>query len=189
MRILVDFDTTPDALEKLQAIPGVQVDVVDNPGMDKAQTHPTPLLAEADLLLCMLPPTNIAEMSKLRFIQISSSGYTQLFGLGLVEKGVRASNARGVFDVPIAEWNLAMMINLHRDLRRMIRNQEAGLWEKSERFQRSVRGKVVGLWGYGGIARETARQARALGMTVHTLTRSGVHSRTDIYCKPGTGDP
>jgi phosphoglycerate dehydrogenase-like enzyme len=188
-RILVDFPTLPDTLEQLRTIPDVQVDVVADPGMSGPLTLPAARLADVELLLCTFPPKNLEDMPDLRFIQISSSGYTQLFGLGLVEKGVRASNARGVFDVPIAEWNLAMMINLHRDLRRMIRNQEAGNWEKDDRFQRSVRGKVVGFWGYGGIARETARQAKALGMTVHTLTRSGVHPRTDIYCKPGTGDP
>jgi hypothetical protein len=32
-------------------------------------------------------------------------------------------------------------------------------WERADRFQEEVRGRVVGLWGYGGIGRETARLA------------------------------
>jgi len=128
-------------------------------------------------------------MSELRWIQISSAGYSQLFELGLPERGVRASNARGVFDVPIVEWNIAMMINLARDLRGMIRNQERGAWDRDKRFQHEIRGSVVGIWGYGGISRETARLAKAMGLKVHALTRGGVKPRTNVYCVPGTGDP
>jgi phosphoglycerate dehydrogenase-like enzyme len=47
----------------------------------------------------------------------------------------------------------------------------------------------VGFWGYGGLARETARLARHLGMHVHVLTRQGVSLRHDSYTVPGTGDP
>jgi len=45
------------------------------------------------------------------------------------------------------------------------------------------------LWGYGGIGREIARLAKALGLTVHVLTRSGVKPRRDDFTPPGTGDP
>jgi phosphoglycerate dehydrogenase-like enzyme len=75
-----------------------------------------------------------------------------------------------------------------RDLRAMLRNQEQARWEKSDRFQQEIRGRVVGLWGYGGIGRETARLARAFGMTVHVMTRSGVKPRPNTYVLPGTGD-
>ena len=95
----------------------------------------------------------------------------------------------GVFDVPIAEWNVAMMVNLPRDLRGMIRNQEHGVWDRDARFQREIRGLTVGIWGYGGIGRETARLAKALGMRVHVLRATGVRPAPNIYGVPGTGDP
>jgi phosphoglycerate dehydrogenase-like enzyme len=63
------------------------------------------------------------------------------------------------------------------------------VWDRDERFQQEIRDQVVGLWGYGGIGRETARLAKALGMTVHVLTRSGVKPRVETYALPGTGDP
>ena len=38
-------------------------------------------------------------MQALRFIQIHSAGYNQLLGLGLPERGIRAANGTGNFDI------------------------------------------------------------------------------------------
>jgi phosphoglycerate dehydrogenase-like enzyme len=73
-------------------------------------------------------------------------------------------------------------------MRGMMHNQDKGVWDRSARFQHEIRGSVVGIWGYGGIGRETARQVKALGMTVHVLSRGGVKPRNDIYSVAGTGD-
>jgi phosphoglycerate dehydrogenase-like enzyme len=128
-------------------------------------------------------------MKRLEFIQLGTVGYSQLYGLGLPERSIRACNALGVFDVPIAEWTVAMMVNLARDLRGMIRNQEAGLWVNSTIYQREIRGSVVGIWGYGGIGRETARLCKAMGLRVHALSRFGVRPRENVYRVSETGDP
>jgi phosphoglycerate dehydrogenase-like enzyme len=106
----------------------------------------------------------------------------------LPERGVRASNARGVFDTAIAEWNIAMMVNLARNLRQMIRHQDAGVWDRAACFQTEIRGATVGLWGYGGIARQTARLCKSLGLRVHALTRSGRTTRDNAYCVENSGD-
>jgi phosphoglycerate dehydrogenase-like enzyme len=128
-------------------------------------------------------------MTGLRLVQLSSVGYEHLRHLGLADRPLRVCNARGVFDSAIGEWALAMIIGLRRDLPGMLRNQAATRWERSGRFAEEARGQVVGLWGYGGIGREVARLTKALGMTVHVLTRSGVRPRLDTYVQPGTGDP
>jgi phosphoglycerate dehydrogenase-like enzyme len=71
----------------------------------------------------------------------------------------------------------------------MLRNQQQSRWERADHFQQEIRGKTLGLWGYGGIGRETARLAKAFGMTIHVMTRDGVRSRQDTYAVAGTGDP
>jgi phosphoglycerate dehydrogenase-like enzyme len=189
LRVLVDLRVDDDGLRRLRALPGVLVDMVEKPEEESKRPLPVELLAGIHVLGCTIPPTNVEDMRALRLVQIASAGYTQLVGIGLPQRGVRACNALGVFDVPIAEWNMAMMINLLRDLRGMIRNQEQGVWDRDSRFQRELRGLTVGFWGYGGIGRETARLAKTLGMRVHVLVRTGVKERADIYCVPGTGDP
>lgn len=189
MKILVDLAILPEALARLRAEPGVTVDCLETPAESGPQAIDPARLAGVDALFCTFPPKNLGDATALRWIQIASTGYTQLFGLDLPGRGIHATNARGCFDVPIAEWNVAMMVNLLRDLRQMVRNQEAAVWDRSARFQRELRGLTVGLWGYGGIGRETARLAKTLGLTVHVLTRAGrAGPRGEIYAVPGTGD-
>ena len=179
----------PEGLEKLRSLPGVQAHVIEDNEEEGIWTLPDEHVRDTRVLLSCFPPTNLSAMENLELMQISSAGYTQLCGLGLPARGIRACNALGIFDVPIAEWNVAMMVNLARDVRGMIRNQEARIWDRSARFQREINGLVVGIWGYGGIGRQTARLCKALGMTVHVLSRQGVNPRTNIYRVPGTGDP
>lgn len=177
----------PPALEALQKLPGIELDVLNEPAT-VARPLPAERLRDCAVLFCTVPPTNHREMAQLKMIQISSAGYTQLIGQGFEERAVKACNALGVFDVPIAEWNIAMMVDLARNLRQMIRNQETQTWDRAAQFQTEIRGSVVGIWGYGGIGRETARLAKTMGMRVHVLTRSGVGKRENVYCVPGTGD-
>src|SRR5262245_44753571 len=111
-QILIDIPVKPDALSYLEAITGLAVNVVAPSPVPRPL--PADLLRTQHVLVCTHPPSNFEEMKTLQLIQIASVGYSQLYGLGLVEKKVRACNARGVFDTSIAEWNVAMMVNLAR---------------------------------------------------------------------------
>jgi phosphoglycerate dehydrogenase-like enzyme len=171
----------------LRAMPGVRVDIVGH--LDQPRALPSELARGKQVMFGCYMPTNLDEMTALRFVQIDSVGYDHILGAELPRRGIAVANGLGVLEVPIAEWTMAMMIALARDLRRMMRNQDDGHWDRDPRFQREIRGLTVGIWGYGGIGRQTARLAKAMGLRVHVLARSGVGPRTDIYCVPGTGDP
>ena len=184
--VLIDLPLGRECLDRLRTMDGVRVRMTDD--LHGGTASETELVEEANVLLCDALPPTFPAMTSLELIQLGSSGYSQLFDHGLAETKIRACNARGVFDVPIAEWNIAMMINLTRNLRELVRNQEAAVWDRDARFQRELRGAVVGIWGYGGIGRETARLAKALGLTVHVCVRTGVRPRENVYVVPGTGD-
>ncbi len=154
----------------------------DTPWPEDAADH-------VEVMFCTHPPPNLAHFKNLRWLQIESAGYSHLFPHRLPDRGVTVTNARGIFDCPIAEWNIAMMINLARDLRTLIRHQDAAIWERSAQFTGEIRGRTLGIWGYGGIGRETARLAKTMGMTIHVLVRTPAKSRADSTVIPGTGDP
>ncbi len=188
IEMLVDVPAHEVALARLRAMAGVKVTLVEP--QEKVRPLPAELLHGVNILFCTFPPQNFSDLCSLQWIQITSAGYEQLRDLDLPAKGIQASNARGCYDVPIAEWNIAMMVNLARNLRQTIRNQEAKIFfSRLAEFQREIRGSTVGLWGYGGIGRETARLARVLGMRVHVLELQPVGPIGDIYCLPSVGDP
>jgi phosphoglycerate dehydrogenase-like enzyme len=185
--ILVDVQLRPESLSVLQAIPGIHIQLIEP--AEETRPLPTRIIRDTHAVFCSCLPTNHLEMQALEFVQICSSGYSQLLGLNLPERGVRAANATGVFDVAVAEWNIAMMINLVRDLRSLIRNQEAAVFDRSARYQKEIFGSVVGFWGYGGIGRQSAKLAKSLGMKVFVYARHGVKPRPNHYVIPGAGDP
>ena len=188
--IIIDMEVDPKGLEKLKAIDGISFEIVPEIVYEERRSFPKELIADKHMVFCSgLPPLNLEDMKSLKLIQIASAGYSQLFNIGLVEREIKVCNAAGVNDIPIAEWNITMMDNLLRDLRRMIRNQESSIWERPAVFQRELRGLKVGVWGYGGIGRETARHAKNMGMVVYAMDAYPVGPRLNFYSIEGTGDP
>ena len=61
------------------------------------------------------------------------------------------------------------MLYFAKDFRRMLRNQEAGRWEKFD--VEEISGQTAGIVGYGDIGRAVASRAHAMGMRVLALKR------------------
>src|SRR5438874_673446 len=117
-RILSEISLNEMAVRKLEALPSVTLRLILP--HDSNWDLPHDLLPGPEILLCKLPPRNIDTLNHLKMIQLSSVGYEHLRYLGFADRPVRVCNARGIFDTAIAEWNLAMMVNLIRDLPGMI---------------------------------------------------------------------
>jgi phosphoglycerate dehydrogenase-like enzyme len=188
--ILVSLTPDESAFARIRdACPGCEIRV--GPWVDEEGQKIAPeLMNGADILFCEIPPANFDEFDQLKWVQLTSAGYTQVLDLPILDRGIQVTNGLGNFDVPIAEWNMMMMMLWERDLLGLIANQRDKVWDRDARFQRDLFGSKIGFYGYGGIARETARMAKALNVDVRVLTRDGtVKPRTNIYCVEGTGDP
>lgn len=189
LKVLVDMPVYEPILKKIEAMAEVDLHLINPPAEDEREL-PEAMIRDCDFLFCSCLPVNHRQMEKLRVVQIASVGFSQLYGCALNERKIRACNALGVQDVPIGEWNIAMMINLQRDMPAMIQHQEQSVWDRDKRFQREIYGSTVGIWGYGGIGQQTARLAKNMGLEVRVLTRDGkFKARGNCYRVPGTGDP
>lgn len=191
LNIQINVPSDPAACRQLEAMPDVRVtDTVIGDGPEEfSRQMPLEIISETEILFCPFPPLNHAVMTNLKLIQVTSAGYSQLLQMNLPQRGVRACNGAGVFDAAVAEWNVAMMINLKRNLRQMIHNQERGVWDRPGEFQQEIRDSVVGIWGYGALGRQTARLCKAIGVTVHALTKDGAHPKPNQFRLADTGDP
>jgi phosphoglycerate dehydrogenase-like enzyme len=104
-----------------------------------------------------------------RWIHSLWTGVESLITPELAAHPAPLTNGRGVFRWPLADWVMAAMLHYSFDLRRVIRQQEAGVWEP---FTSSVlTGKTLGIVGYGAIGSAAAERARPFGMKIAALRR------------------
>ena len=186
--IVVTLPAWPEGLQQVKGLAaGGTVRMLD----PSAEPGPWPpdMIQQCSVLFCDFPPPNVGEMARLEWIQLGSAGYEQLRGMPLRTRGVRVTNASGANDVPIAEWCITMMVMFERDFRRLLDNQRARIWDRGARFQSELRGRRVGIVGYGNIGREVGRVCRCLGLEVWAMSHSPIGPRPDRYAPPGTGDP
>ena len=115
--------------------------------------------------------------TKVRWIHNMSAGVDKVLTPEVAASTVPMTNARGVFKDALAEFVVAAILYFAKDLRRMIRNQLAGVWQQFEVVE--VRGKTLGVAGYGEIGRESARLAHALGMKIVAMRRRASLSSND----------
>jgi len=115
--------------------------------------------SQADLLQLAFP---LAQ--RVRWVHSLATGVEKILFPALVESPVPLTNGRGVFSRALAEFAIAAILFFAKDLRRLVRSQQAGKWDQFD--IELVRGQVMGVVGFGDIGRETARLARALGMRI-----------------------
>jgi len=96
------------------------------------------------------------------------------FCAGTNQVDLEASASRGiaVFNSPfsntrsVAELTIAEIIALHRKLTARSHALHSGIWDKSAAGSHEVRGKTLGIIGYGHIGSQVSILAEALGMKV-----------------------
>src|SRR5215469_8695026 len=106
---------------------------------------------------------------RLRWIHSRSAGLEQALFPELIDSEVILTNASGVFSPSLGECAVTAILYFDKDFRRMIRNQQAGLWEQFD--VEMISGQTLGIVGYGSIGRAVAIRARALEMKVLGLKR------------------
>jgi phosphoglycerate dehydrogenase-like enzyme len=107
----------------------------------------------------------------LRWIQSASDGVDGLLFPALVASEVAVTNARGVFDEPIAEWAIGAMCAFATGLHTTIVDQTRGAGWTDDRHRERLAGQHLVVVGPGPIGRATAARARALGLTVEAVGR------------------
>jgi len=81
-------------------------------------------------------------------------------------RGIAVYPATGANDLAVAEYVITAVMLLLRGAYGASARVAAGDWPRQHLIGRETAGKILGLVGFGAIARETARRATALGMGV-----------------------
>ena len=88
----------------------------------------------------------------------------------LASIGIEVHLIKGYGDTAVAECVIGLLFAAARGFAAMDRGMRAGQWLRTEGTQ--LGGKTLGLVGFGGIAAETARMARGIGMKVLVWNRT-----------------
>ncbi len=113
---------------------------------------------------------NVASAGKLRMLQTMSAGVERLPFESIPPHVMICSNA-GAFSKPIAEHTFAMILGLAKRLKLNEKRMEEGIFDQSGRTL-ELRGKVLGVLGYGGIGKAVADIGRCLGMKIYGISRN-----------------
>jgi phosphoglycerate dehydrogenase-like enzyme len=177
IRLLVISNPTAPNLRLLEQLPEpVEIRVGDDVEFLKTHAPDADVIVNGshigDLLHAVLPYAR-----RVKWIHVLSAGVDKILFPELIESPTPLTNGRGVFKDSLAEFCIASMLFFAKDLRRLVKSQEAGTWEQFDVVQ--LRGQVLGIVGYGEIGRETGRLARALGMKVIAARRRAALSASE----------
>jgi len=125
-----------------------------------------------------LRASQLAGAKKLKWIHSTAAGVVQLMYPELRDSGILVTNPSGIFSVPMAEHAIGMLIALARNFPDSVRYQDQSRWAQQELWDQpqhltELSGQVLLIVGYGSIGHELARRAKAFGMRVRGVSRSG----------------
>jgi phosphoglycerate dehydrogenase-like enzyme len=105
----------------------------------------------------------------LRWVHTASAGVDRLTFPGLLESDVVLTNSRGVFDRPMAEYVLALVLAMAKDLPGTLAAQSRREWHHRE--SEPIAGRCAVVVGGGPIGRAIAGLLAAVGMDVELVGR------------------
>lgn len=100
----------------------------------------------------------VGRAPRLRWIHSAPVGVEAILTPCVRLRGLTITNGRGVFDEPIAEYVMTMILAICRRLPQLFELQRERTWQPIEALEMSK--ITIGLVGMGGIGREVARLAR-----------------------------
>lgn len=103
------------------------------------------------------------------------------------ERGIHVANCPGKNADAVAELTMGLMVAADRRIAFQAEELRAGKWNKKEYGKaRGLKGRTLGLVGYGSIGKGVAERAKAFGMSVIAWSRSLTPERAEAdgigYC-------
>jgi phosphoglycerate dehydrogenase-like enzyme len=156
------------------------------PGLSAIEQHALVRYANGDRLADELPGADVLfvwgqrasalarawpKADALRWVHVTSAGAGQVLPPEVISSHAAVTTSRGLFDEPIAEYVLGLVLAFAKDLPGRIRLQESRAWQHRETER--VTGKRALVVGTGTIGRAIGRKVTAAGMQVAGVGRLG----------------
>jgi D-3-phosphoglycerate dehydrogenase len=165
--IVVSEFITPSGLERLKQS---GLEVYYDPDLWKDRAALKARLAGATALIVrnqtLVDADLLAAAPRLKVVGRLGVGLDNIVQPDLKARGVALYFARGINAGAVAEYVLAAMLHLARNIAGAARHVAGGGWNRAAFGGFELSGKTLGLVGLGEVGLRVARRARAFGMTV-----------------------
>ncbi|MCZ2149284.1 MAG: D-2-hydroxyacid dehydrogenase [Bryobacterales bacterium] len=167
---------TAPSLRLLEQLPG-STHIIVGESEEAFENAPDPDVAVCGIGKVSLLRRLWPRIQKARWLHSLTAGLENVLFPELVESSITMSNAKGVYGRSLGEFAIASALYFAKDFRRMVRSQQAGVWDPFD--VEELTGRTFGIVGYGGIGREAARRAKAMDMKVLVIRRHPEQSASD----------
>ncbi len=133
-------------------------------------------LEDAEVLITYgedLEAEHIRKAKKLKWIMVISAGLDKMPFLEIMKRDIIITNAKGIHAKPIAEYVISAVLQVARNTKRLIKNEEEKKWDRRVPMV-EINQQVLGVIGAGTIGTEIARVANAFGMKTIGVRRNTV---------------
>ncbi len=159
----------------------------------RAEDIPAEIWARTEILYTATILPMPEQVPALRWVQFHFAGIDRYVDTPIVQKdGLMVTNISGAAVPQMAEYVITMILALGRKIPALGASQKKSEWPK-DRFERfspfELRGKTVGIVGYGSIGRQVARLLQPFGVTVLATKRNAKQPQDTDYTIEGMGDP
>ena len=214
MKLLIAFPLSEELLQRVKRMDHF-TDVQYHPSVFVADSKhprqtwnwepadiPDHIWEQTDVLQTMwVVPDSRKQAPNLRFIQGMSAGLEHFlhapFFQQVRESGedVTVCTASGIHATKIAEYVIMQILSVYTRLPLLLEHAKKQIWNRTAYVPAGelsgaaeLRGKTMGIIGYGCIGRETARLAHAFGMEIIVATSSGEQTPAKGFVVVDTGD-
>ena len=171
MKVLIADQFEQSGLDGLRA---AGCEIVFDPALkdDALATALGETRAEALIVRSTKVTAAMMDAGNLALIVRAGAGYNTIDVSAASARGIYVSNCPGRNAVAVAELAFGLIVSLDRRIPDNVAELRAGHWDKTEFSKaKGLRGRTLGLLGFGNIAQELARRAQAFGMDVVIWSR------------------
>lgn len=161
--------------------------------VSRAEDVPAETWARTEILYTATILPAPEQVPALHWVQFHFAGIDRYVNEPIIQKAdLMVTTISGAAASQMAEYVVSMLLALGRKLPALGASQKKSEWPK-DRFERfspfELRGKTVGIVGYGSIGRQVAHLLQPFGVTVLATKRNAKQPLDRDYTVEGQGDP
>ncbi|NPB03959.1 MAG: hydroxyacid dehydrogenase [Thermotogae bacterium] len=172
MRVVVTFQVSRDQQKILEEVLSNVAELVYLQRLPKETWHEAFL--KAKVVISAYPDREVEDLNLLKGIELMQIVWAGVdhVPFHLLPKGLKVASNSGAYAEPMAEHVVGMVLALAKRLLPNHLKLAHGIYDRHT-LNKEIRGKNLGIVGFGGIGKAVARAFRCFDMKVLAINRSG----------------